>query len=143
MFPPAPIGGTTHSPVRDTAIPGYGVIPKGTIMMINTWALHHDESFWKDPEAIRPERFLDEEGQLLPPDHPNRKHVLPFGAGPRVCLGEVFARTRLFLWTTAVVGRYRIRLALDSDKKWVDPYIHPESFWTLSRIKSYLREGNN
>ncbi len=127
VFPPTPTGAQTHSPIRDTALPGYGVIPKGAIMMINTWALHHDEFFWKDPEVIRPDRFLDEDGELLPADHPNRKHVLPFGAGPRVCLGEVFARTRLFLWTAAVVGRYRISLALDSDKKWLDPYIHHDN----------------
>ena len=95
--------------------------------MINTWALHHDESFWTDPEVIRPERFLDEKGQLLLPDHPNQKHLLPFGAGPMVCLGEVFARTRLFLWTAAVVGRFRMNLAPDSDKNWLDPYIHPEN----------------
>ncbi len=127
VFPPTPTGGMTHSPISDTALPGYGVIPKGTVMMINTWALHHDESFWKDPEVIRPERFLDEEGELLPPDHPNRKHVLPFSAGPRVCLGEVFARTRIFLWTAAVVGRYRIKPAPGSDEKWLDPTVHQEN----------------
>ncbi len=127
VFPPAPAGGMTHSPVRDTVLPGYGVIPKGTVMIINTWALHHDESFWKDPAVIRPERFLDDNGELLPPDHPNRKHVLPFGAGPRVCLGEVFARTRLFLWTSSVVGRYKIKPAPDSDEKWLDPTVHQES----------------
>ncbi len=127
VFSPTPTGGMTHSPIRDTALPGYGVIPKGTIMMINTWALHHDESFWKDPEVIRPERFLDEDGELLPPDDPNRKHVLPFGAGPRVCLGEVFARTRIFLWTAAVVERYRIKPAMDSDEIWLDPKVHRDN----------------
>ncbi len=123
-YPPTPIGAIPHVSVTDASIPGYGFVPEGTVILINTWALHHDSSFWKDPEVIRPERFLDEDGQLLPPDHPNRKHVLPFGAGPRVCLGEVFARTRLFLWTSAVVSQFVITPAPDSDKGWLDPRVH-------------------
>ncbi len=123
-YPPAPTGAIPHVSVTGASIPGYGFVPEGTLIMINTWALHHDRSFWKDPEVIRPERFLDEDGQLLPPDHPNRKHVLPFGAGPRVCLGEVFARTRLFLWTSAVVSQFVITPAPDSDRGWLDPSVH-------------------
>ncbi len=123
-FPPATYGAVPHVAINDTTIPDYGVIPEGTILMINTWALHHDESFWKDPTAFRPERFLDQAGQLLPPDHPNRKHVLPFGAGPRVCLGEVFARTRIFLWTAAVVNRFKFKPGPGSDEQWMDPNVH-------------------
>ena len=123
-FTIVPYGSVPQLSLSDIALPGYGIIPKGTVLRINTWSLHHDKSFWNDPEVIRPERFLDEDGQLLPPDHPNRKHVLPFGAGPRVCLGEVFARTRLFLWTTAVAKRYRITAAPDSDERWLAPTVH-------------------
>ena len=123
-FSPTPTGGTPHTPVTDSEIPGYGTIPKGTVLVINTWALHHDITFWKDPEVIRPERFLDKDGQFLPPDHPNRKHVLPFGAGPRVCLGEAFAKTRLFLWTVAVLTKFRITRSPVSDDRWMDPNVH-------------------
>ena len=123
-FHPIPTGGMPHTLLTDSEIPGYGIIPKGTVFIINIWALHHDIAFWKDPEVIRPERFLDKDRQFLTPDHPNRKHVLPFGAGPRVCLGEVFARTRLFLWTVAVLAKFRITPSPDSDKKWMDPNVH-------------------
>ncbi len=124
VFPPAPYGGLPHVTINDATLPDYGVIPKGTGLMINTWALHHDESFWEDPSVIRPERFLDADGELLPPDHPNRKHVLPFGAGPRVYLGEVFARTRIFLWTAAVVNRFKFKPAPGSDEQWMNPNVH-------------------
>ncbi len=123
-FPPAPYFGIPHVPLNDATIPDYGVIPKGTLILINTWALHHDETFWDNPEIIRPERFLDPDGQLLPPDHPNRKRVLPFGAGPRICVGEVFARTRLFLWTAAVINTFKLKPAPGSDEKWLRPDIH-------------------
>ncbi len=67
---------------------------------------------------------MDQAGHLLPPDHPNRKHVLPFGAGPRVCLGEVFARTRIFLWTAAVVKKFKLKPGPGSDEQWMNPDVH-------------------
>ncbi len=120
----APLGAIPHAPVSDTELPGYGSIPKGTTMIINSWTLHHDDDFWQDPDEIRPERFLDDDGHLVPPDHPNRKHLLPFGAGPRVCLGEVFAMTRLFLWTAAVVSKFELVPAAGSQETWLNPNSH-------------------
>ena len=92
----ATLGGISHIAKEDTELDGYGPMPKGTMVMINTWALHHDESFWDEPYKFHPDRFLEDSGDLLSADHPNRKHLLPFGAGPRVCLGETFAMARLF-----------------------------------------------
>ncbi len=126
-FTVTPSGGMPHSAVVDAEAPGYGVIPKGTYIFINTWTLHHDESLWQEPHIVRPERFLDAEGELVPPDHPNRKHLLPFGAGPRVCLGEVFAMTRLFLWTAAVIQNFEISPAPHSDPGWLNPDVHLNS----------------
>ncbi len=127
-FTPSPSGGMAHSPVDNSQqLSSYGIIPKGVVMLINAWALHHEEWFWKDPDVFRPERFLDDNGQLLPPDHPNRKHLLPFGAGPRVCFGEVFAKNRLLLWTARVVSKFEMAPGPDSDEIWMDPKVHPES----------------
>ena len=39
----------------------------------NVWDLHHNEEYWTDPYEFIPERFLDEEGKLVPSDHINRK----------------------------------------------------------------------
>ncbi len=97
----------SHRAVEKVRIGGY-TIPKGTRVLPNLWALHHDPEFWKDPEEFRPERFLDEDGNVVPADHANRKHLMPFGAGPRVCLGESMALVRLFIWTAAMIQKFRV-----------------------------------
>ena len=94
-----------HTAICDTELLGYRV-PKGTIIFPNLWALHHDESFWGDPWTFRPERFLDEGGLLLPPNHIIRKNVMAFGAGPRACIGEPFAMKRIFLFVVMTTQRY-------------------------------------
>ena len=70
-FTVTPLGAAIHVAREDTELKGYGAIPKGTAFIINTWSLHHDKAFWGDPENFRPERFLDEDGELLAADHPN------------------------------------------------------------------------
>ena len=84
-----------HKTTVDTTLQGYS-IPKGTTVLTkcNLWSLHHDPEIWDDPDAFRPERFLDEEGNFLPP---KADRFLPFSAGRRVCLGESLARIELFL----------------------------------------------
>ncbi|XP_052806610.1 cytochrome P450 2D20-like [Mya arenaria] len=67
-------------------------------VMGNVWFMHHDEVIWGDPWKFRPERFLDQDGQLLPRDHTLRMNWMPFGYGRRACLGEPFARVRYFLY---------------------------------------------
>ena len=94
-----------HETEEDTSIGGYH-IPAGTIVIPLYWSLHHDEKFWNDPWVFRPERFLSEDGTLLPNDHSNRKHLMPFGAGTRSCVGEVFALKRLFVFATSLVQSF-------------------------------------
>ncbi len=130
------MGGLLHSAREDTKLTGYGPIPKGTVFIINTWNLHHDKAFWGDPENFRPERFLTDDGEFLPADHPNRKHVLPFGAGPRVCVGEVFAMARLFLWTSALVNKFVISTAAGFDAGWMDPDRHDDNGVILKPLPS-------
>jgi len=47
-----------------------------TAVILNLWSFHNDPNFWGDPEVFRPERFLDEKGQLLKKDY-----SMPFSAG--------------------------------------------------------------
>jgi cytochrome P450 len=61
-----------HYTTTDTTLKGYH-IPKGTQVLTNFWALFHDERQWEDPWTFRPERFLDDHGHLLHPDHPRRQ----------------------------------------------------------------------
>ncbi len=67
--------GVPRAPNRDTTVNGYDV-PKGTVVMANIWAVHHDPAVWKDPEEFRPERFLDENGCLV-----RREELIPFSIG--------------------------------------------------------------
>lgn len=59
------------------------IIPKGMIVGIPVWAMHHSEEFYPDPWAFDPERFLT--GNIVPGTY------LPFGDGPRNCIGSRFA----------------------------------------------------
>ncbi len=107
--------GVPHSTVSDVEISGY-VIPKHTLLITNLWALHHDPDVWGDPERFRPERFLDDDGHLVPADHIYRKNLMPFGAGTRVCVGESLAITRLFMWIARLIQRFRIAPAEGNDR---------------------------
>ena len=102
--------GAPHTTVRECQLKG-ATLPKSTHILPNLWSLHHDENFWGDPWQFRPERFLDDQGMVLPADHENRKHLLPFGAGSRVCVGEVFAMTRVFLYIASVLQHFTIKPA--------------------------------
>ena len=60
-------------------------IKKGTLIRIPTYTIHHCEEYWPEPELFKPERFLKENsGDIIPYTY------LPFGAGPRVCIGEKY-----------------------------------------------------
>jgi cytochrome P450 len=112
--------GVPHRTVSDVDICGI-MIPNDTVIATNLWALHHDPNFWTDPYNFLPERFLDATGNMVPADHPNRKHLMPFGAGPRVCLGEAMALARIFLWIASFSQRFQVFPADGNAKELTDP----------------------
>ncbi len=129
--------------VTDTEIKGVR-IPKGSPVSCDMWTLHHDPDFWEEPTQFRPERFLDGDGNLLPPEHPRRKHVLLFSSGPRNCLGEQFALARLFLWITNLVKRFEISPTPDNDVSKIDLknfrlafLLYPPKYEILLNRRSY------
>jgi cytochrome P450 len=79
-------------------------IGKGDIIMIAPWLLHRHEKLWDQPNAFIPKRFMSTE----PPD---RFAYLPFGAGPRVCIGAPFAHAESVLALARLIGAFRVELA--------------------------------
>ncbi|XP_051956807.1 steroid 17-alpha-hydroxylase/17,20 lyase [Xyrauchen texanus] len=89
-----------HVAMQDTSLGGHAV-PKGTRVLVNMWAIHHDPKHWDEADRFRPERFLDASGKRISPSS-----FLPFGAGPRVCVGESLARMELFLFVSCLLQRF-------------------------------------
>ena len=82
-------------------------IPRGAVLMIAPWVLHRHRRLWRDPDAFDPSRFLPD----APP--PPRFAYLPFGVGPRVCVGAQFAMAEATLVLAALVQSFRIALVDD------------------------------
>jgi cytochrome P450 len=79
-------------------------IPKGAMLRITPWVLHHDERWFAQPQDFRPERFLDG----APPIP--KGAWMPFGAGPRVCLGQHFAMVEMTLLSAMLLQRFTLAL---------------------------------
>ncbi|XP_053380006.1 cytochrome P450 1A1-like [Mercenaria mercenaria] len=95
-----------HLCVEHVEFEGLDIEPNSTVIA-NLWFVHHDEKLWGDPWTFRPERFLDEHGDLLPFDHVYLKSVMSFGIGQRQCAAELFAKTRYFLYIATLLQRWR------------------------------------
>ncbi len=94
-----------HVASCDSELQGY-LIPAGTIIFPNLWALHHDSRYWESPKEFNPNRWI-ENGKIVPPDHINKQRLLAFGAGKRQCPAEVFSRNRLFLLTCLLLQKFK------------------------------------
>ncbi|KAF7231621.1 cytochrome P450 17A2 isoform X1 [Nothobranchius furzeri] len=93
-----------HTAMTHSSIGGYAV-SRGTRVLVNMWSIHHDPRLWDKPDLFLPDRFLDDQGQRVTP-----ACFLPFGAGPRVCVGESLARLELFLFLSSLLQRMSFRL---------------------------------
>ena len=80
-------------------------IPPNSLAMISPWVLHRHRRYWPDPDAFDPARFLP--GAATIP----RMAYLPFGTGPRVCVGAQFAMTEAVLVLAILVQAFEITLA--------------------------------
>jgi cytochrome P450 len=88
---------------------GHTIAP-GSIVVIAPWLLHHDERWWPEPLTFRPQRWLGDEQERRP-----RYAFLPFGGGPRVCIGEPFARLEAAMILASVGRRWRFEAAVDRE----------------------------
>jgi cytochrome P450 len=102
LYPPAAV--ITREAVADDDTP-VGPIPAGTIVVISPWVLHRHRRLWDEPERFRPERFLPENRGDI-----RRFSYIPFGAGPRVCIGAGFALQEAVLALAAILRCARLDL---------------------------------
>ncbi|KAG0473196.1 hypothetical protein HPP92_015053 [Vanilla planifolia] len=98
LHPPAPLL-VPHRPSSDCDAGGF-LIPAGTAVIINAWAIHRDPSRWEDPEEFKPERFLRDGREQCEFLGGNEFGYLPFGAGRRACPGMALAE-RMMLFSLA------------------------------------------
>jgi cytochrome P450 len=100
LYPPAWI--IDRVATEDDDFQGYQ-IPKGSVFSLYVYGLHHHAGLWPDAENFRPERFAPDAQPALPP-----YGYLPFGGGPRLCVGSHFALTELQLVLIQTLRRYRV-----------------------------------
>lgn len=138
-----------HRTMSNTHLFGF-TIPKGTIVIPNLWACHHDPHYWNDPDVFRPERFLDELGEVHKPEY-----LIPFSVGKlmdimsflislecrflilffsyllllisnvsggRICLGKSLAEMNVFLFFTCLLQQFSFSLI---------PGVKPPSFESI------------
>ncbi|MET9031194.1 cytochrome P450 [Nocardia sp. NPDC004168] len=88
--------------LQDDVIGGYR-IPAGTTVFWSYYFIHRHESYWPDPELFDPGRFSAAHGARVDPPG-----YYPFGAGPRLCMGNTFAMAEMQLTIAMILQRYRL-----------------------------------
>jgi len=126
LYPPIHVGNRIVN--QDTTITGYE-LTAGTRVMASIYLSHRDERYWDEPLAFHPERF-GPEGERVPPFT-----YIPFGGGPRVCIGATFAQVE----AKVVLARLLQQFTLKSEGRKVHPYMgatlepHPGVFIRVER----------
>jgi cytochrome P450 len=105
LYPPA--WATGRRPLRDDVVDGYA-IPANRNVILNFYNLHRNPRYWTEPERFDADRFLPERSDGRP-----RSAHLPFGAGPRQCIGNSFALMEASLVLAAACARFRVELVPD------------------------------
>jgi cytochrome P450 len=104
VYPPAP--GISLREAREADdLCGFKVTP-GLKILVSPWILHRHRRLWDNPERFDPTRFTKESSEKRP-----RFAYLPFGGGPRVCIGASLAMTETILILAVLAQRFRLRLA--------------------------------
>ena len=102
LFPPAYVVG--RQPTEDYTVRDW-VIPAGSTVFASQYVMHRDPRYWYDAERFDPLRWTADEIAKRP-----KFSYFPFGAGPRVCIGEGFAWTEGILALATLAQRWQARL---------------------------------
>ncbi|MGB0839413.1 MAG: cytochrome P450 [Chitinophagales bacterium] len=115
LYPPAWIMG--RQPLEEDNICGYPV-PKENMVKIFVYGIHRDPRFYTNPDAFEPERFAPEIAKQRP-----KYAYLPFGGGPRLCIGNNFALMEMQIVLAMMAQRFRFRLAKPDETIGLEPLV--------------------
>jgi cytochrome P450 len=104
LYPPA-FTATREVTAESYAMGGYA-FKRGEVFMINIYGVQRDARFFPEPERFDPDRFSPENEKTIP-----KYAYLPFGGGPRVCIGNAFAMMEAILLVATLAQRYSFRVA--------------------------------
>ena len=102
LYPPAVL--IMRRALADLDLGDGNVIPKGGIIQINQYANHHDPRWFVEPDTFKPERWLEADFEKRLP----KGAYFPFGAGPRICIGNGFALMEAPLVLATIGRRFRL-----------------------------------
>jgi len=101
LYPPAfAIARAAAGPDVISGLP----VRRNDVILISPWLLHRHEKLWQDPNVFMPQRFMP------PSPPPDRFAYLPFGVGPRICIGAHFALVEATLALAEITGAFRVTL---------------------------------
>lgn len=115
LYPPVWV--LSRTAVEDDVI-GNFQIPAGSEVLIFPYVTHRHPRWWEDPEKFHPERFLPQNSTGRP-----RGAYLPFGAGPRTCIGLNFAMTEILVVLALLLQRFRVELAVHPARVKAEPSV--------------------
>jgi len=102
LYPPVPF--LSREAAGPDRIGDLDIVP-GTLIIVAPWLVHRHRLLWREPDLFEPERFSPERRAKIP-----RFAYLPFGIGPRICIGAGFAMQEALVALAMIVRRFRPRL---------------------------------
>ncbi|KAL0270232.1 UNVERIFIED_CONTAM: hypothetical protein PYX00_007703 [Menopon gallinae] len=130
-YPPA--SNLSRICTKEYKLPGTDiVIEKGTQISVCIYGLHMDERYYPNPEVFDPDRFTEEQKAAR-----HRFTYIPFGEGPRICIGYKFGLTQTKLGLATILSNYTVDVA--DGKTRIPPIYDPKSFFFAPKDGMHLK----
>lgn len=110
LYPPA--WAVSREAIQEDEIGGV-TVPAGATAFLSVYAMHRHPDYWEAPDEFRPSRFAT--------DNYPKEAYLPFGAGPRKCIGSHFAMLEMVVILAHLVRKFNLKLLTDPEPKLITP----------------------